>query len=296
MATEKDLMHRTNRFHLMLLLILATIVGISERTSATLVAPHALFIDHRVRSAAIYLHNPDDKPVEIGIELVYGYPRGNGDGGVSVFLQPEPPADEPSCAEWVRALPRRVLLQPGQRQTVRLLARPPAGLPDGEYWSRVVISSKPLAREEDAVEVEGHEGVRVGLTLSTRTVISLNYRKGPVSTGLDVESLSASLGADAITASMELKRLGDAAWLGQVDAVLLDSDGTEMQRWDQILAVYDDHRRVLHFPLRRPKDPGSYMLSLTWSTDRKDLPPEEVLAATTVIRAVPLVAMSPPGR
>ena len=112
---------------------------------------------------------------------------------MKVFLEPDPPAGEPSCADWVRALPRRVILQPGQRQTVRLLAQPPAGLPDGEYWSRVVISSKSLPRDGDTVEVEGHEGVRVGLTLSTRTIISLNYRKGPVSTGLDVESLSASL-------------------------------------------------------------------------------------------------------
>jgi hypothetical protein len=188
-----------------------------------------------------------------------------------------------------------VVLQPGQRQTVRLLARPPADLPDGEYWSRVLVASRPLPREEDLAEVEGHAGVRVGLNLATRTIISLNYRKGPVATGLAVDQLRAQLGQDAVSASMELERQGDAAWLGQVEAVLLDPQGEELQRWHQALAVYDDHRRVLRFPLDAPREAGPYTLSLTYSTDRGDLPAAEVLPASTVVRSVMLLGDDPAG-
>jgi len=276
------------RFSFTTIITAAILVCLAGQAGATLIAPHALFIDHRVRSGAIFLHNSEDKPVEISVELIFGYPRPDGNGGVHVFLEPEPAAGQPSCAEWVRALPRRVILMPGQRQTVRLMAQPPAGLPDGEYWSRVVISSKAAQRPTEGEEVEGVEGVRVGLSLATRTIISLNYRKGPVSTGLELGDLEATPNPKEISVAMDLKRLGDAAWLGQVDAVLLDSDGEEVARWDQLLAVYEDQVRTMHFPLRRGQAEGDYLLSLTLSTDREDLTSEEVLPATTLVRAVPV--------
>jgi len=293
---EKDLMKRARQTGFASALLAALIVCCASQAAATLIAPHALFVDHRVRSAAIFLHNPDDKPVEIGIELIYGYPRPDGQGGVRVFLESDPAEGEPSCAEWIRALPRRLILLPGQRQTVRLMAQPPKGLPDGEYWSRVVVSSQAVASEVDAQEIEGTNGVRVGLKMATRTIISLNYRKGPVSTALDIGKVQAQLGRDAIAVSMELKRFGDAAWLGQVDVVLLDSEGEELLRWDQVLAVYEDQVRTLALPLKRPLEPGSYLLSITCSTSRGDLPPENLLAAATVVRAVPIISMTPPGR
>jgi hypothetical protein len=238
------------------------------------------------------VHNPDVTPVEIEVELIYGYPRGDGEGGVRVFLDPDPDQDEPSCANWVRALPRRVILMPGDRQTIRFLARPPAGLADGEYWSRIVITSRPADHHVQGIEVEEAEGVQVGLTLATRTIVSLTYRKGPLTTGIEVDNLEAQLTPREIITRMNLTRLGSAAWLGRVDAVLLDVDGEEITRWDRALAVYEDHRRVLRFPLDRRIDPGSYILSLRYSTERTDLPPEGVIPSEPVARAFPLVVMS----
>jgi hypothetical protein len=289
-------MRSVSKHHATAALVLLMIVCCAGQAAATLIAPHALFIDHRIRSAAMYLYNPDEVPVEINVELIYGYPRGDGEGGVWVFLEEDPAEGEPSCADWVRALPRRVILMPGQRQTIRFLARPPAGLPDGEYWSRVVVSSQAVEHDLEGTEVEGAEGIRVGLRLATRTIISLNYRKGPVTTGIELEHLSAQLGERSLTVGMDLKRQGDAAWLGQVDAVLLDAEGEELQRWDRAIAVYEDHRRILEFPLEQPRTKGNYMLSLRYSTDRADLPPEGILPSATVVRAIPLIAQTPSGK
>ena len=77
-----------NRLPLATIVIIAILGCVAARAGATLIAPHALFIDHRVRSGAIFLHNPEDKPVEITVELVYGYPRPDGEGGVRVFIEP----------------------------------------------------------------------------------------------------------------------------------------------------------------------------------------------------------------
>jgi hypothetical protein len=265
------------------------VLAVATPAAATLIAPHALFIDHRVRSAALNLHNPDDVPVEIMVDLVYGFPRGDGEGGVRVFLEENPAPDAPSCAKWVRALPRRIVLDPGQSQTIRFLAQPPADLPDGEYWSRVVVSSNPMERENELSEVDGAEGVRVGLQLVTRTIISLNYRKGDVVTGVGLAELTAGLSGDSLHLSMDLHRTGNAAWLGQVDAILLDAEGEELQRWNRALAVYEDYRRELDFELDEPALPGRYTLSLRYSTERGDLPPEGILESEEILRSVPLV-------
>ncbi len=270
---------------LTLLLLLSLLGGQAEPADAAMVAPHALFIDHRVRSTSVHVLNPDDVPVEIKVELIYGYPRGDGDGGVRVFLEDLPAPGDPSCAGWVKAYPRRVTLLPGQKQTIRLLAKPPAALPDGEYWSRVVIISQAAPEVQD---LEGSEGVRVGLTLSTRTIISLNYRKGPMSTGIEVPRLRGSVDSAAVHLEMDLRRKGTAAWLGQLDVVLMDPSGKELQRWDRALAVYEDHGRRLEFPLDSRLIPGHYTLSMRYSTERKDLPPEGILPSEEVIRSMAL--------
>ena len=93
--------------------------------SAVLVAPHAVFIDHRSRTGRITLANPGTEPEEIEIELKFGYPETDSAGNPYVKLIDEPPPGAPSAAGWIRAFPRRVRLEPGQRQVVRLLATPP---------------------------------------------------------------------------------------------------------------------------------------------------------------------------
>src|SRR5204862_7437145 len=70
-----------------------------------------------------------------------------------------PDSTLPSAAAWVQAFPRRLTIAPLERQTVRLLVTPPAGLPDGEYWARLIISARggklPLRRAAETAAVRG---------------------------------------------------------------------------------------------------------------------------------------------
>ncbi len=170
------------------------------------------------------------------------------------FWKTNPKLGEPSCATWVKALPRRMVLQPRQRQAIRLLARPPAGLPDGEYWSRVIVSSEKAAEPR---KLDHSEGVQVGLALATRTIISLNYRKGKVNTGVDLRHMRAQVDSAAVHLDLDLHRTGNAAWLGQVDAVLSDASGREVQRWNRALAVYEDLQRKPGTSSRQSSPPRS---------------------------------------
>lgn len=265
-------------------LLTLALLSVAGHAHAVLVAPHAMFLDHRGRSGVFYVHNPDDTPVELSIDLVFGYPQSDSLGNVHVELQEEPPAHEPSCADWVVALPRRMVLAPNQRQAVRVLARPPANLPDGEYWSRVVVSSRRQTAPQ-AVDATGE--VVVGLELATRTITSLVYRKGQVHTSLAVDSIGAWGTGDAVAVEVDMRRTGNAAWLGALELTVQDREGNPVHRDQVAMATYYRLFRRLEFALP-PLAPGDYTVQLRLHDERDDLQEGEALPAPDIVRSFPL--------
>ena len=140
-------------------LALGALLAISPAVaSAVTVSPNALFIDSRTRSGVLTLYNPGTTAEEIEITFAFGYPRSDLAGAISVALADSAPAGEPSVLGFVRAFPRRLRLEPGQRQTVRILMQPPAGLPEGEYWGRVLIRSRggrpPVEQQQGGIHMQ----------------------------------------------------------------------------------------------------------------------------------------------
>jgi hypothetical protein len=156
---------------------------------AVVVAPHALFLTDDARVGDLRLVNNGAEPEEVVLDFEYGYPLSDTAGEMRVVLIPSPEPGAPSSAAWLRAFPRRVLLQPGQSQTVRIRAEPPDGLPAGEYWSRLVVTSTPATAPPSTA---ADSTVRVGITFRVRTITSVTFRKGRVETSVELDSLSAS--------------------------------------------------------------------------------------------------------
>jgi len=249
---------------------------------AVLVAPHALFLSDRSRSGQIYLVNQGNTAEEVIIALQFGYPETDSAGAMRIRLVETPEPGAPSAAEWLRAFPRRVLVEAGQRQAVRIQATPPATLPDGEYWSRLIVTSQaqpPSAAGRDSA-------VRAGVTFALRTITSITFRKGVVQTGVRLDSLSARLTADSLETWIGLAREGNAAFLGSLRFELRDSTNQVVREWGTTpIAVY--YRLLRRFDL--PVDslaPGSYRLFALVSTARQDIAPQHVLPTAPVEQSV----------
>jgi hypothetical protein len=251
------------------LLVIAPVVGY-----AVLVAPHAVFINHRTRSGQLTLVNTGNTPEEVTVELQYGYPDTDSAGNIFVRLVADPDTSQPSAAAWVRAFPRRVLVQPGDRQVVRLLAQPPANLPDGEFWSRILVTSRG-----QQLALQGADtAVRAGVSLEVRTILALTYRKGEVRTGIRLTDFRPSIEHDSLVAWVGLQREGNAAFLGTTRVQLRDPSGDVRAEWSTPTAVYFRVLRRYAFPLESVS-PGSYTVALDVSTQRDDLPQSVVLPA-----------------
>jgi P pilus assembly chaperone PapD len=262
---------------------LALAAGLARPAHAVSVSPTALYIDSRTRTAVLTLYNPGSLPEEITVDFAYGFPQADSAGNVSVALTREPGAGEPSALAWMRAFPRRLLLQPGQRQVVRVLVEPPAGLADGEYWARVLISSR--GGQPPIEQTQGD--IRLQLNVQTTLVMAANYRKGELRTGVNVTAAAATRVADGVQLQIDLARTGNAAYLGRMRAELLDASGAVLTTLYDDLAVYRTMRRRLTFPVAAGTT-GPLVVRIHVDTEREDLPPGGALPAAAVDQRIPV--------
>ena len=260
-------------------LALLALVPRALAAQGVLVAPHAVFIDNRTRSGSLTLYNPGNDPVEVSVSTLFGYPVTDSVGNFELYTPDPPDSGAPSASAWLQAFPRRMTLQPRERQTLRLLGRPPADLPEGEYWSRLVVTAKggqvPVAGIEDTTQI------RVGLTLEVRTILPVYYRKGNPSTGITVRDLRGAIEGDSLVVRAKLERHGTGAFLGTVRGALIDSAGTTMATFKMPLAVFYQIEPRLSAGVGALL-PGQYRLRLELSSEREDLASNLLLPITPV--------------
>jgi len=269
--------------------------GAALAAQGVMVAPHAVFIDHSQRSGSVLLYNPGTEPVEVTISTIFGYPTTDSTGGIK--LDTLAADSSVSALAWIQAFPRRLTVGPRERQTIRLLARPPVELPTGEYWLRLVIAAQ--AGRVPITGVSDTTAIQVGLKLEVRTIIGVNYRKGPVTTGLSLSNLRAQLVGDSVITRAKLERRGNAAFIGMVRETIMDSTGAvRAQRVGDSLVTSYKSPIGIYFTmeprlasaiaapgLRR----GRYWLRYEVVAEREDLDPRVVLKAPAVRDSVQIV-------
>jgi hypothetical protein len=264
------------------LLILAfLLVGWAVQAGAVAVSPMAVYLDSRNRTGTMTLFNPGNLPEEIEIDFAFGYPTSDDDGNVSLSLVKRPGDAEPNAVPWLRAFPRRLVLEPGQRQVVRIMVQPPAGTDDGEYWGRALIR----ARGGQAPIEERRGDVAVQINVETVVVAAVNYRHGQVRTGLEVDGAEARREGDVVAGTIDLARTGNAAFLGRLLAEVVDERGRVVGSTEDVLAVYRTLRRRVEVPVPAGLE-GPLQLRFRMDTNRADLPAGGPLPVEPVVRTV----------
>lgn len=260
---------------LTLVLCLGTLLG---EAVAIVVAPTAVYLADGRPSAAVTLYNPSTDPEEVSVEAVFGYPATDENG--NLFLHLDSVGGDPrSAAAWIQAFPRRLVVPPGERRVVRLLGRPPAGTADGEYWARLVLTSR--GQRVPVGGAGGSSEVQVGVDLQVRTIISLAYRKGDVTTSVMVEDFAPEIRGDSLVLQPDFVRGGEGAYIGRMDLRLLDGDDVEVRNWTEQVAVYREYRRRYAYDVADLAS-GAYRVVLRLGTDRDDIPAESRLLTEPV--------------
>jgi P pilus assembly chaperone PapD len=260
------------RLHLLAGLALAIAPPLAGQ--GVLIAPTTVIIDARSRTSSVLLVNQGEEPAEVEISTFFAYTVTDSTGQLQLYTPDSLDAGLISAAEWIRAFPRRMTIAPRSQQTVRLLATPPADLPDGEYWARLAVLARggrvPIESTSDT------STVNVGLSIEVRTLLPVLYRKGKVETGVALSGLRAERVADSVVVRGRLERQGNAAMIGTLRSELVDPAGRVRASFSQPVSTY----LALEPRFVTPADSlpaGDYTLRMEVSAERRDLPPEALL-------------------
>jgi hypothetical protein len=259
-------------------LLVPTVIG------AVYVSPTALFLDDANRNGQLTVGNRGPDPEEVTIELKFGFVDADSAGTPFIRFIEEPGPDFPSATEFLGVYPQRMRLAPGEKRVVRVFARPPDDLPEGEYWSRLIVSGRRAA----PVGVTGDTTVRAGVSVEVRLVTSVTFRKGELHTGLTLHDITATAHPDSLVVLTGMERIGTAAYLGTISFEILEQGGVAVREWSTPVSVHVPVVRRFVFPLE-PLPPGNYTLRLRAETTRPDIADERVLPARPVSYSIPLV-------
>jgi hypothetical protein len=134
-------------------------------------------------------------------------------------------------------------------------------------------------------------GIHMQIDLETVIVGAVNYRNGPMKTGVAVDSAHAAVvsNGDSVRVVADLHRLGNAAYLGHLTLELVGGDGKVIGTVQEDLAVYRTLRKVesIAVPPRTSLAGASVRYRLT--TERPDIDPDSRITSDPVTGSIALV-------
>lgn len=255
------------------------LLGLTTRAAhAVTVSPTAVYITSRNPSALLTLINTGTRPEEIELAIGFGYPISDTAGVLRVDIVDSGKAGDPSLTSFLRVFPRRLVLQPGQRQVVRVMVAMPASAADGEYWGRVLVKSRG---GEPPIE-QSQGSVRMQLSLETTFATAVFFHKGDVKTGISIPAVEARRMGDSVQFTIDLERKNNGAFLGRVRAELVNASGATVAEVEDVAAVYRTLRRRFVLRTGSPLPAGAYTVRYLVDTERPDLPSQGPIRAEAV--------------
>ena len=192
--------------------LLATPTTAAAGIGDLLVAPTRLVLDGR-RGTEVILNNIGDEPATYRISVEFR--RMTPDGRLVDVTEPTP--QEKLAEEMIVYAPRRVTLAPNQPQSVRIAARAPQGIADGEYRVHLLFRAIPPARPVVApADQPPATGLRFALTPIYGVTIPVIVRLGNLSAKAGIANVHLATHEGKPAVALDLSRSGDRSTFGEV--------------------------------------------------------------------------------
>lgn len=256
----------------------------SQVAAGVLVAPTVVIMSDKSRTGRIMVDNPSNTPKQIAIYFSFGLPQSDSLGKIHMDLQDSNVTDPRSALGWIKAFPRKIVLPANGSQVVRLVARPPKNIADGEYWAHIVIESQE--GETTLPTSTETEGITTKLNMIMRTVIALKYRTGDLYARLDMTDFTARQIDSTVEVLLDLSNRGNVSYLGTLTCKLLDAENRQISFHKSNIAVYRDLRRGIFMPIKEGnfKKPFQIEVAIT-GEGRTDIPRVDMVFGNEITRS-----------
>ena len=199
------------RFALIASVLVSAAVPANAGVGDLLVAPTRIVLDGR-RGTEVILNNIGDDVAtyRISVELR----RMTPDGRLVDVTAPN--SAELAAQAMILYAPRRVTLPPNQPQAIRLSARAPHGLADGEYRVHLLFRAIPAPRAIAPATDKKIEGVAFQLTPIYGVTIPVIVRLGNLAATAGITNVAKSIDGGKPVIALDLSRLGDRSTFGEL--------------------------------------------------------------------------------
>jgi P pilus assembly chaperone PapD len=177
-----------------------------------LVAPTRIVLDGR-KGAEVILNNIGDEPATYRVSVVFR--RMTEDGGLQDVAEPD--ASDKAAEDMILYQPRKVVLPPRQPQAIRIIARAPQGLPDGEYRVHLLFRAIPPAIPVAAAAAnESVKGIQFRLTPVYGVTIPVIVRLGNLEATAGIANVHLDKVEGKQAVALDLSRSGSRSTYGEV--------------------------------------------------------------------------------
>lgn len=175
-----------------------------------LVAPTRIILNGS-RGTEVILNNIGDEVATYRITVELRRMKADG----SFEDVPVPTEREATARDMIIHAPRRVTLPPNQPQAIRIAARPPAGLPDGEYRVHLLFRAIPPA--QPAVQTPADfKGIGFALTPIYGVTIPVIVRLGNLEAAAGISNVALTRADGRPAISLQLSRTGSRSTFGEI--------------------------------------------------------------------------------
>jgi hypothetical protein len=240
------------------------------------VSPTTMFFENNFSSFTVINNSPNSQ--DIIIDFSFGYPAADDSGEFRFLYGDSLELKNRDITPYVRAFPRSMTIQPGQRQTVRVNIRPPATLPDGVNWARLKVISSSQAAE---IGTENTDAVSAQLNLVFEQIFSIYHIKGNAFIDMSVDDVRYSINGDQRLLIYDIRNVGNAPFVGSVTLEILESiSGRLVHSARSVTSIFLDESR--YFTLPESLSPGTYKVIIQMTSRRPDIPERNSFQMTPV--------------
>lgn len=228
---------------------LPVLAGVGDLT----ISPTRIIFEGPERSAQVTLINQGTKTAiyRIGFTQM----RMKRDGQLVEITKPN--EKEKFLDAFVRFAPRQVTLKPGAGQTVRLLLRKPADLPDGEYRSHLLFYAIPdqtAGTDVETLNAKNKKGLQIALRPIFRFGIPVILRQGKLNAEFDITEFRLNKEKKS-SVELTVVRNGNRSVYGDLDIQHFSSAAAQpvlLQHMKDFVLYTSNDKRSISLPLSVP--------------------------------------------
>jgi P pilus assembly chaperone PapD len=193
--------------------LLALATPVQAGVGDLLVAPTRIVLDGR-KGAEVILNNIGEEAATYRVSVEFR--RMTEDGGLVDVT--EPTAEDKIAQDMIVYAPRRVTLAPHQPQSIRIAARAPQGLPDGEYRVHMLFRAIPPATPvvPASASTETPKGLRFQLIPVYGVTIPVIVRLGNLQATAGIANVRLDKAEGKQVVDLDLSRSGARSTFGEV--------------------------------------------------------------------------------